>query len=113
MIRNILEKLQSRLELRQLEDKYILRKDRVCYQSTATYVNGEYVYAPPYDPSAASLRSQTTSRPGRTSKRSSSRDTSYSASTSTSSQNTNRSNSRWSRQWDGTNPFPSIGNWRR
>ncbi|KAI9723597.1 MAG: hypothetical protein M1812_000897 [Candelaria pacifica] len=42
-----MEKLQSRLELFRLEQRYTRRKNRTTFVSEAQYVNGEYVYTVP------------------------------------------------------------------
>ncbi|KAH8724497.1 hypothetical protein GQ44DRAFT_618264 [Phaeosphaeriaceae sp. PMI808] len=47
----IFEKLQARLELYRLEQRYTRREKRTTFISDAQYVNGEYVYAS--DPSLA------------------------------------------------------------
>ncbi|KAK6364023.1 uncharacterized protein PV06_04380 [Exophiala oligosperma] len=40
----LFEKLQSKLELYRLEQKYARRKNRTTYSTGAQYVDGEYVY---------------------------------------------------------------------
>jgi len=41
----LLEKLQSKLELYRLEQRYARRKNRSTFSTGAQYVDGEYVYA--------------------------------------------------------------------
>ncbi|EMD66690.1 hypothetical protein GGP41_008098 [Bipolaris sorokiniana] len=41
----IFEKLQARLELHRLEQRYTRREKRTTFISEAQYVDGEYVYA--------------------------------------------------------------------
>ncbi|KAK5456904.1 hypothetical protein LTS15_004684 [Exophiala xenobiotica] len=40
----LFNKLQSKLELYRLEQKYARRKNRLTYNTGAQYVDGEYVY---------------------------------------------------------------------
>ncbi|RVX75407.1 hypothetical protein B0A52_00760 [Exophiala mesophila] len=40
----LLDKLQSKLELYRLEQKYARRKNRTTFSTGAQYVDGEYVY---------------------------------------------------------------------
>ncbi|KAK7899718.1 hypothetical protein LTR67_003463 [Exophiala xenobiotica] len=40
----LFDKLQSKLELYRLEQKYARRKNRLTYNTGAQYVDGEYVY---------------------------------------------------------------------
>ncbi|KAF2877879.1 hypothetical protein BDV95DRAFT_480503 [Massariosphaeria phaeospora] len=40
-----MEKLQARLELYRLEQRYTRREKRTTFFSDAQYVNGEYIYA--------------------------------------------------------------------
>ncbi|KAN0083574.1 hypothetical protein V8E54_002662 [Elaphomyces granulatus] len=42
---NLLEKLQSKIELYRLEQRYMRRKHRTTFPGDVHYVNGEYVYA--------------------------------------------------------------------
>ncbi|ODH39514.1 hypothetical protein ACO22_01851 [Paracoccidioides brasiliensis] len=41
----IIEKLQAKLELYRLEQRYARRKNRSTFTTGAQYVNGEYIYA--------------------------------------------------------------------
>ncbi|KIW10940.1 hypothetical protein PV08_10239 [Exophiala spinifera] len=41
----LFEKLQSKLELYRLEQKYARRKNRTTFSTGAQYVDGEYVYS--------------------------------------------------------------------
>ncbi|KAF1848553.1 uncharacterized protein K460DRAFT_76997 [Cucurbitaria berberidis CBS 394.84] len=54
------EKLQSRLELYRLEQRYTRREKRTTFISEARYVDGEYVYAS--SPSSAKSSSTGSSR---------------------------------------------------
>ncbi|KAF2455415.1 hypothetical protein BDY21DRAFT_373487 [Lineolata rhizophorae] len=53
----LIEKLQARLELYRLEQRYTRREKRTTFISDATYVDGEYVYVDP----ASSPKSAATS----------------------------------------------------
>ncbi|EAT89476.1 hypothetical protein HBI56_027660 [Parastagonospora nodorum] len=50
----IFEKLQARLELYRLEQRYTRREKRTTFISDAQYVDGEYVYASSPSSTAAS-----------------------------------------------------------
>ncbi|KAL6707563.1 hypothetical protein ACN47E_003912 [Coniothyrium glycines] len=56
----LIEKLQARLELYRLEQRYTRREKRTTFFSDAQYVDGEYVYTP--SPSSATSSSSTSSR---------------------------------------------------
>lgn len=56
----LFEKLQARLELYRLEQRYTRRDKRTTFYSDAMYVDGEYVYAS--SPSSAKSASSTSSR---------------------------------------------------
>jgi len=55
-----MEKLQARLELYRLEQRYTRREKRTTFISEAQYVDGEYVYAS--SPSSANSSSTSSSR---------------------------------------------------
>jgi hypothetical protein len=56
----IFEKLQARLELHRLEQRYTRREKRTTFISDARYVDGEYVYTS--SPSSAKSSSTTNSK---------------------------------------------------
>ncbi|KAF1830913.1 hypothetical protein BDW02DRAFT_506417 [Decorospora gaudefroyi] len=56
----LIERLQARLELYRLEQRYTRREKRTTFISEAQYVDGEYVYAS--SPSSAKSSSTTNSR---------------------------------------------------
>ncbi|KAF2478019.1 uncharacterized protein BDR25DRAFT_205901 [Lindgomyces ingoldianus] len=60
----LIEKLQARLELYRLEQRYTRREKRTTFFSDAQYVDGEYVYAssPTSTKSSSSNSSSTNSR---------------------------------------------------
>jgi hypothetical protein len=55
-----IEKLQAKLELYRLEQKYTRRDKRTTFYSDAQYVDGEYVYAT--SPTSQSTNNSTSSR---------------------------------------------------
>jgi len=57
----LIDKLQSKLELYRLEQRYARRKNRSTFTTGAQYVDGEYVYTSPSNSAATSP----TSGPGR------------------------------------------------
>ncbi|EOA84738.1 hypothetical protein ACJQWK_06674 [Exserohilum turcicum] len=56
----LIEKLQARLELHRLEQRYTRRDKRTTFISEAQYVDGEYVYAS--SPASAKSSSTTNSK---------------------------------------------------
>lgn len=57
---NILDRIQARLELFRLEQRYTRRRSRRCtFVSNAVYVDGEYIYNTPHT-TGSSLSSATT-----------------------------------------------------
>ncbi|KAG9190406.1 hypothetical protein G6011_08494 [Alternaria panax] len=56
----LMDKLQARLELYRLEQRYTRREKRTTFISEAQYVNGEYVYAS--SPSSANSSTTTSSK---------------------------------------------------
>ncbi|KAL1794162.1 hypothetical protein ACET3X_007583 [Alternaria dauci] len=56
----LMEKLQARLELYRLEQRYTRREKRTTFISAAQYVDGEYVYAS--SPSSANSSTTTSSK---------------------------------------------------
>ncbi|KAG9202330.1 hypothetical protein G6514_004539 [Epicoccum nigrum] len=57
----LIEKLQARLELYRLEQRYTRREKRSTFISEARYVNGEYVYTSSPSSSTKSAATTTTS----------------------------------------------------
>lgn len=57
---SLMEKLQARLELYRLEQRYTRREKRTTFISEAQYVDGEYVYAS--SPSSANSSTTTSSK---------------------------------------------------
>ncbi|KAJ4336103.1 hypothetical protein N0V87_005683 [Didymella glomerata] len=59
----LIEKLQARLELYRLEQRYTRREKRSTFISEAQYVDGEYVYAssPSSSPSSSTKSAATSS----------------------------------------------------
>ncbi|KAI8939087.1 hypothetical protein NX059_004926 [Plenodomus lindquistii] len=58
----LMEKLQARLELYRLEQRYTRREKRTTFFSEAQYVDGEYVYSSPASSGKSSTTSTTNSR---------------------------------------------------
>ncbi|KAF2240774.1 hypothetical protein BU26DRAFT_441978 [Trematosphaeria pertusa] len=56
----LIEKLQARLELYRLEQRYTRREKRTTFFSDAQYVDGEYVYAS--SPTSTKTSSSTSSK---------------------------------------------------
>ncbi|KZM26783.1 uncharacterized protein EKO05_0000137 [Ascochyta rabiei] len=57
----LFEKMQARLELYRLEQRYTRRDKRSTFISEAQYVDGEYVYASSPSPSSSTKSAGTTS----------------------------------------------------
>ncbi|KAE9988475.1 hypothetical protein EG328_010514 [Venturia inaequalis] len=78
----LLDKLQAKMELNRIEDRYVKRVNRNAYSSDAQYVNGEYIYK---------CRQSIESPPSRSSKQpTSSKPSKSSSPTSNSESSTNR-----------------------
>ncbi|KAF2853667.1 hypothetical protein T440DRAFT_389010 [Plenodomus tracheiphilus IPT5] len=64
----LIEKLQARLELYRLEQRYTRREKRTTFTSEAQYIDGEYVYASPSPASSAKFSTTSTTNSRRFSK---------------------------------------------
>ncbi|KAH9861868.1 hypothetical protein J1614_011621 [Plenodomus biglobosus] len=64
----LMEKLQARLELYRLEQRYTRREKRTTFISEAQYVDGEYVYASSSPASSAKCSTTSTTNSRRFSK---------------------------------------------
>lgn len=97
----LMDRIQAKMELNRIEDRYVKRVNRNAYQSDAQYVNGEYIYAcrQPVEPPPSRSSKQPKSK---SSKSSSSKPTSRS---SNSRDSTRTSSSRGSGKSSSSNKW--------
>ncbi|QDS78152.1 hypothetical protein FKW77_004895 [Venturia effusa] len=70
----LMDRLQAKMELHRIEDRYVKRANRNAYSSDAQYINGEYVYKcrqPVDSPPSRSSKGPTSSKPSKPSSSSS------------------------------------------
>ncbi|KAJ5217394.1 hypothetical protein N7468_010402 [Penicillium chermesinum] len=58
----LIDKLQARLELYKLEQRYTRRKNRATFTTAAQYVDGEYVYGMATSPTSTISKQSTGSQ---------------------------------------------------
>ncbi|TID22263.1 putative mannosyl-oligosaccharide alpha-1-2-mannosidase [Venturia nashicola] len=66
----LMDKLQAKMEINRIEDRYVKRVNRNAFASDAQYVNGEYVFKcrqSVESPPSRSLKQPTSSKPSKSS----------------------------------------------
>ncbi|KAL2441833.1 hypothetical protein ABEF95_016661 [Exophiala dermatitidis] len=61
----LIDKLQAKLELYRLEQKYARRKNRTQFSTGAQYVDGEYIYNDQYSPAVSANSTGGSQRSGK------------------------------------------------
>ncbi|KAF2436220.1 hypothetical protein EJ08DRAFT_674780 [Tothia fuscella] len=93
---NFMNRIQSRIELGRIEDKYVSRKNRNVWKSEAQYVNGEYIYACREEVEPPPSRTSNTAKPSSSSGTYSSQSSSRTTSSRDSDQSASSTTSKWS-----------------
>jgi hypothetical protein len=111
---NLLDRIQAKLELFRLEQRYTRRHRRSTFVSNAIYVDGEYIYNTP-NTTGSSTNSQNSAAPSRTQTTVESPSQSEQSSTSAADEKARKRMHRWSSMpgfGSSSKQSPTTEDWR-